>query len=291
MKKIGIVTDSCGGISIEEANKLGIKILPMSFCFGEECFYENISITRKEFFEKLNLGEKVSTSQPAIKDVMNVWDEALEEYEQILHFPLSSALSGSCNTAKMLSQEDEYEGKVFVVDNGRIATPMHRTLLDALELIEEGFEAEKIVEILENSKDDMSIYIAVETLEFLKRGGRISAATAAIGTALNIKPILTIETTGIGSYKKSRGMKKARREMLEAIKNDLETKFKDYYDNNEVYMMAATSADEEATREWVKEIEEYFPGMEVLCDDLALAIACHTGEGALGVGFSCRPKR
>lgn len=291
MKKIGVVTDSCGGISIEEAKKVGVRILPMSFCFGDECFYENVSITREDFFARLNAGEKVFTSQPSVEDVINVWNEALTEYDQILHMPLSSALSGSCNTARLLASEDEFEGRVFVVDNGRIATPMHRAILDALELIEEGYGAEEIRDILENSKADMSIYIAVETLEFLKRGGRISPATAAIGTALNIKPILTVSYEGIGSYKKSRGMKKARREILESLKNDLETKFKESYEKNEVYMMAATTADEETTKGWVEEIKEFFPGMEVLCDDLALAIACHTGEGALGAGFSCKPKR
>ncbi len=291
MKKIGVVTDSCGGISQEEADKLGIKIVPMPFYFGEECFYEGISITKEEFFGRLNGGETMSTSQPSPEAVMDVWKESLKEYEQILYMPLSSGLSGSCNTARMLAKEDEFVGKVHVVDNGRISTPMHRSILDAIELIEEGYSAEEIKDILEQSRDQMSIYIAVETLEFLKKGGRVTPAAAALGTILSIKPILKLDVGVLDSYKKCRGMKKARREMLEAMKNDFETRFKDAYDNNEIYLMAASSADEETTKGWIEEIQEFFPGMEVLCDDLSLVIGCHTGEGALGIGCSCKPKR
>ena len=191
----------------------------------------------------------------------------------------------------MLAREDEFEDKVFVVDIGRISTPMHRSILDALELVEEGYSAKEIKDILEASKDKMSIYIAVETLEFLKRGGRITPAAAAVGALLNIKPILSLNVGVLDSYKKCRGIKKVKREMLEAMKNDLETKFKEYYEKGEVYLMAASSADEETTAAWVEEIKAYFPGMEVLCDPLCLGIACHTGEGALGIGCSCKPRR
>lgn len=291
MKSVGIVTDSHGGISQEEAKKLGIRVVPVPFFFGEECYYEGISITRKEFFERLNAGESVSTSQPSPESVMDIWRESLKEYEKILYMPLSSGLSGSCNTARMLADEEEFAGRVFVVDNGRISTPMHRAILDALELIEEGYDAENIQRILEEAKAEMSIYIAVETLEFLKKGGRITPATALLATILSIKPILKLNVGLLETHKKCRGMKKARKDMLEAIKQDLETTFKEYYDKNEVYMMAASSADEKTTREWVEEIQAYFPGMEVLCDDLSMGISCHTGEGALGVGCSCRPRR
>ena len=291
MKKIAIITDNYGGISHEEAEKLGVKILSMPFFFGDECFYEGVSITRDEFFERLNSGETVSTTQPTPDSVMNIWREVLKEAETILHMPLSSGLSGSCNTAMMFAQEDEFEDKVFVVDIGRISTPMHRSILDALELVEEGYSAKEIKDILEASKDKMSIYIAVETLEFLKRGGRITPAAAAVGALLNIKPILSLNVGVLDSYKKCRGIKKAKREMLEAMKNDLETTFKEYYEKGEVYLMAASSADEETTAAWVEEIKAYFPGMDVLCDPLCLGIACHTGEGALGIGCSCKPKR
>lgn len=291
MKKIGIITDSCGGISEAEAKQYGVRILPMQFSFGEENYYEGVSITREEFFEKLNAGETVATSQPSPEAVMNLWTEALQEYDEILHMPLSSGLSGSCNTACMLAQEEEFEGKVFVVDNGRISTPMHRSIIDALELIEEGYSAAQIKEIIEAARDHMSIYIAVETLEFLKKGGRVTPAAAAIGSLLNIKPILSLHVGVLDSYKKCRGMKKAKKEMLEAMKHDLETRFHEYYEKGEVYLMAASSADAETTQQWVEEIEAYFPGMKVLCDDLSLVIACHTGEGALGIGCSCKPDR
>jgi len=291
MNRVGVITDSHGGISTEEAARFGIKILPMPFYFGDKCYYEGVSITREDFFERLNSGEVVSTSQPSPEEVMNIWREGLQEFEQILYMTLSSGLSGACNTAMMLAEEDEFEGRVFVVDNGRISTPMHRSILDALELIEEGYGAEDIKRILEASKDKMSIYIAVETLEYLKKGGRITPAAATIGTLLNIKPILSLNVGVLDNYEKCRGMKKAKREMLAAMKHDVETTFREYYEKGELYLMAASSADEKTTEEWVEEIRDYFPGMEVLCDPLSLGISCHTGEGALGIGCSCKPMR
>lgn len=291
MKKIGVITDSYSGITREEAERLGIAVLPMPFYCGDESFYEGVSITRGEFFDKLNSGSKVSTSQASPADVMQIWRDELEKYEQVIFIPLSSGLSGACQSALMLAQEEEFEGRVFVVDNCRISVPMYRSVLDAIELVEEGFSAKEVKEILEREKEKMSIYIAVETLEFLKKGGRISASSAAIGTALNIKPILKCETETLFAYKKCRGMKKARKELLEAMKHDLEVTFKEYADKDGVYLMAATSADEETTNGWVEEIKAFFPGMDVICAPLTLGISCHTGEGALGIGCSCRPKR
>lgn len=291
MQKIGVVTDSHGGISIQEAEKLGIKVLPMPFYFGDDCYFEGVSITRQEFFERLRAGETVSTSQPSPEAVMDIWRESLKEFETILYMPISSGLSGSCGTAKMLAMDEEFDGKVFVVDNGRVSTPMHRSLLDALELIEEGYETKQIQEILEQSRDKMAIYIAVETLEYLKKGGRVTPATAALGTLLNIKPVLKFDVGVLETYKKCRGMKKARREMLEAMKQEFETRFKEYYDKNEIYLLAASSADAVTTQEWIDEIKEFFPGMDVLCDDLSMGLSCHIGEGGLGIGCSCRPKR
>ena len=291
MQKILVATDSHSGLSQEMAQSMGIRVLPMPFYFGEECYYEEVSLTRATFFERLTAGETVSTSQPSPEAVMNFWREALQEYETIVYMPMSSGLSGSCHTAMVLAQEDEFEGKVFVVDNGRISTPLVRAIMDALEMVEEGLSAERIKEVLEAEKEKMSIYIAVETLEFLQKGGRISATTAAIGTMLNIKPILQLGVSLLETYKKSRGMKKAKKEMLEALKNDMEIKFKEYYDRDEVYLLVATSADEATTQEWIDEVKAYFPGMDVLAGNLSLGICCHTGEGALGVGLSCRPIR
>ena len=291
MKKIGIVTDSHSSISQEEAKRLGIKVLPMPFFIEEECYYENITLSREDFFEKLKSGVNVTTSQPSPADVMKIWDEALEEFEQILYIPISSGLSGSCQTANMLASEEPYEGKVFVVDNGRVSTLMHRSVLDALEMIEEGYPAAEIKQMLEEARANMVIYIGVETLENLKRGGRIKPSVAAIGTLLNIKPILKFDVGTLDSFKKCRGFAKARAGMIEAINNDLETTFKEYYDKNEVYLLAASSAPDEVTKDWLAQIQDAFPGMEVLCDDLSLGVSCHIGYGGLGIGLSCRPRR
>lgn len=291
MKSVGIVTDSYSGIKPKQAKEMGIIVLPMPFYVDDQCFYEEVSITREEFLAELESGKKVSTSQPSPADVMDYWKKGLETYDEILYFPLTSGLSGSCNTAKMLAQDEEFEGKVFVVDNGRIATPMHRAILDAVELIEEGYGAADIKEMLEEAKDKMSIYIAVETLEYLKKGGRVTPATAALGSVLNIKPVLGLDLGLLETHKKCRGMKKAKKEMLESMKHDFETRFKEYYDSGEIYLLVASSADEETTKAWIEEIEAYFPGMKVQCDNLTLGICCHTGPGALGIGCSCRPKR
>jgi len=290
MQKVGIVTDSHSGISQEEAQKLGIYVLPMPFYIEEECFYENVTITRDIFFEELAKGKAVSTSQPSPGDVMKLWKDVLLEYETILYLPISSGLSGSYETAHMLAGEEEFEGKVFVVNHGRVSSPLRRTILDTLELVEAGYTAEQIKDILEGERDRVSIYIAVETLEYLKRGGRISSATAALGTLLNIKPVLQLDVGMLENFSKCRGMKKARKEMLAAIKNDMETRYQDAFNKGEVYLLAASSANEETTKDWLEEIRSEFPGMEVLFDYLPMAICCHTGEGALGVGCSCRPK-
>lgn len=291
MQSILIATDSHSGLSQEDGKKLGVRVLPMPFYFGEDCYYEEVSLTREEFFERLNAGEKVSTSQPAPEVVMNFWREGLKEYDSIVYIPMSSGLSGACNTAMVLATEDEFEGKVFVVDNGRISTPLVRALLDALEMVDEGLSPDCIKEVLETEKDKMSIYIAVETLDYLKQGGRISATTATIGTLLNIKPVLKLGVGLLETYKKSRGMKKAKKDMLDAIRQDMEITFKEYTDKNEVYLLVATSADEATTASWIEEVQAAFPDMEVLSGKLSLGICCHTGEGALGVGISCRPRR
>lgn len=291
MKSIGIATDSHSGIASEEAKRLGVCVLPMPFYVEEECYYEGVSITREEFFEQLNSGKRVSTSQQSPESVMELWRECLKNHEQILYIPMSSGLSGAYNTARMLAEDEEFIGKVLVVDIGRISTPLHQSIFDAIELVEEGDSAAQVKEILESEKEKMAIYIAVETLEFLKKGGRITPATAAIGSLLNIKPILKLDVGVLETYRKCRGMKKARREMIEAMKQEFETRFKEAYEKGEVYLMAASSADAETTQGWIAEIQDAFPGMEVFCDNLTLGISCHTGEGALGIGCSCKPRR
>ena len=289
--KIGILTDTYSSITQAEAEKLGIHLLHMPFYINEETFYEGLDITTEEFVKKLESGATVTTSQPSPLNVTEFWDKALEEYDELVYIPLSSGLSGSCETAIMLSQDERYEGKVFVVNNGRVSTPLHCTILDALELVKERYSAKQIQEMLENARDDMTIYIAVETLEYLKRGGRITPAAAALGNVLNLKPVLKLATGKLDSFKKCRGFNKAKKAMIEAMKNDLETRFKDAYESGNLYLMAATSASPEVTAAWVEEIREAFPGMEVLCDQLPLGVFCHTGTGALGIGCSVKPKR
>ncbi|MCI9500932.1 MAG: DegV family protein [Hungatella sp.] len=291
MKPTGIVTDSHSGISQKEAEKLGIYVLPMPFYIDDQIYYEDIDLSREEFFKKLDSGADISTSQPAPADVTGLWDKALEEYQQILYMPISSGLSGSWATAMAMAQDEPYEGRVFVVDHGRVSTPLHRMILDCLELMEEGYSAPQIKEILEESRDKMVIYIGVDTLEHLKKGGRITPAAALLGSVLHIKPVLKLEVGILDPFKKCRGLAKAKKTMLEAMEHDIETRFKDEKDRGELYLLAASSSPREDTDQWVAEIQEAFPGMEILCDDLSLGVSCHVGYGGLGIGCSCRPKR
>ena len=290
MKSIGIITDSHSGITQEEAKQLGIWVLPMPFYIGGECYLEGINLTREEFFEKLEGGSAIATSQPSPADVCDVWDWALKEFEKVLYLPLSSGLSGSCETAMALARDEQYEGKILVVDHGQISTPLHQMVLDTLELIEKGYSAEQIKEILESGKDRMMIYIGVETLEYLKRGGRVTPAAAAIGSVLNIKPVLKLETGKLDSFKKCRGFSKVKKTMIEAMKQEMETRFADALADGQLRLLAASSAGKEETENWVKEIEDAFPGMKVFCDPLSLGVSCHTGAGALGIGCSVAPE-
>lgn len=291
MRPIGIITDSHSSITQAQAEELGILVLPMPFEIGDEQFFEDVTLTREQFFQKLDSGARISTSQPSLADVMAIWDKALERYEQALYIPISSGLSGSCATASAMAQEDPYTGRILVVDNGRVSTPLHRSILDALELIQEGYTAGQIKEILEEARDKMVIYVGVQTLKHLKNGGRITPATAALGTILNIKPVLKFDVGTLDTFKKCRGFTKAKKTMLEAIRHDLDTRFKAWYDKGEVYLLAASSSSKEDTDQWVREIREAFPDLDVMCDDLSLGVSCHIGYGGLGIGISCRPKR
>ncbi len=291
MRPIGIITDSHSSITQAQAKELGILVLPMPFEIGEDQFYEDVTLTREQFFQKLDLGARIATSQPSMADVMAIWDKALKDYEQVLYIPISSGLSGSCATAFAMAQEEPYAGRVLVVDNGRVSTPLHRSILDALELIEEGYKAEQIKAILEEARDKMVIYVGVQTLEHLKNGGRITPATAALGTILNIKPVLRFDVGTLDTFKKCRGFAKAKKTMLEAIRHDLDTRFKEWYDRGEIYLLAASSSSKDDTEQWVLEIQEAFPDLPVMCDDLSLGGSCHIGYGGLGIGLSCRPKR
>ena len=291
MKKIAVVTDSHSSINPAQAEMMGVYVLPMPFDIDGQEYFEGVNITRQQFFGYQRAGATIGTSQPAPAAVMELWDKLLTEYESILYMPLSSGLSSSCQTAIAYAEEEPYAGRVFVVDNGRIATPLHRSILDAQELIEKGLSAAECKATLEAAKSDMVIYLAVETLEYLKRGGRISSTAAAVGTLLNIKPILHLATGKLESYKKARGMNKACETMLESIRNDLTTRFAEAHARGDVFLLAAGSADDATTAKWLKQIETAFPGMPVLYDNLSMGVSCHTGEGALGIGLSVRPSR
>lgn len=290
MKKIGIVTDSHSSITQKQAQDMGITVLPMPFYINNTCYYEDVTLSRDEFFRQLNSGADITTSQPSPADVMKCWDHALTEYEQILYIPISSGLSGSCATALALAQEEAYQDRVFVVDNGRVSTPLLCTILDAMELIEKGFSALRIKEILEEYRDKMVIYIGVDTLEHLKKGGRITPAAAALATVLNIKPILKFDVGTLEPYKKCRGFQKAKKAMLDAIQQDLSTRFRSWYERGDFYLLAASSASKEDTQEWISDIRTAFPGAKLLAGDLSFGTSAHIGYGGLGIGCSCKPR-
>lgn len=289
MKKTGILTDSHSGITQEEAKKLGIYVLPMPFYINDQCHYEGKDISREEFIELLKNDENVSTSQPSPEAVMNLWDEILKEYEELVYIPISSGLSGSCSTAMAMAQNDDYDGKVFVVDNGRVSTPMKQSVLDAIELLNEGCSAKEIKNRLEDAKGKMGIFVAVDDLKYLKKGGRISSSVALVGGMLKVKPILKFDIGTLDSFKNCRGLIKAKTVMIEEVKRIVTTEYAEDFEKGNVHILAASSADEEETKKWVNEIQEAFPGIKVLWDYLPMGITCHIGPGGLGIGYSVRP--
>lgn len=290
MKRTGIITDSHSSIGREEAERLGIRVLAMPFYIDGTCYYEGVTLSRETFFEKQRAGAEISTSQPSPAEVMALWDEALMEYETILYMPISSGLSGSFATAAALAQDEKYEGRVFVVDHGQVATPLHRMVLDALELVEKGYPASEIKEILEKAREQMLIYIGVQTLEYLKRGGRITPAAAALGAVFNIRPVLRLETGKLDAYKKCHGFLKARKTMIETMQQELKTRFQRAAEAGMLYLLAASSASAEETENWRREIETAFPGLPLMLDELSLGVSCHIGEGGLGIGLSVKPE-
>jgi len=284
MAKIAIMTDSNSGITQEEAKVLGVCVLPMPFSIDGETFLEGISMTQEMFFEKLADEADISTSQPSPADVMEKWDELLEEYDEIVHIPMSSGLSGSCQTAMMLSGEDKYEGKVFVVNNQRISVTQRQSVVDALSLANEGKNGSEIKQILEDDKFNSSIYIMLDTLYYLKKGGRITPAAAALGTLLRLKPVLQIQGEKLDAFAKARTTNQGKSIMINAIKNDIENRFGG--DNANIHFQIAYTYDVEAANQWKKEVEEAFPGCVAHMDPLSLSVACHIGPGALAVAVT-----
>lgn len=279
MKKIAIVTDSNSGITQEMGKTMGIHVIPMPFFIDGELFLEDITLTQEEFYKRLGEDSDISTSQPSPGEVMECWDELLKEYDEIVHIPMSSGLSSTCHAAQSLSQE--YEGKVCVVDNQRISVTQKQSVEDAIVLRDAGKSAAEIKEILEAEKLQASIYITVDTLKYLKKGGRITPAAAALGTVLNLKPVLQIQGDKLDAFSKVRGWKAAKRTMLKAIEKDLEERFSEVREDM-VLGMAYTCSKEEA-QEWKQEISEKFPGYEIVEGPLSLSVACHIGPRAMAV--------
>ena len=279
-KKIAIVTDSNSGITQEQAKELGVWVVPTPFFIDGELYLEDITLTRDAFYEKLNEDAEISTSQPAPGDLIDTWEKLLKEYDEIVHIPLSSSLSSACETAIMLSQD--YDGRVQVVNNQRVSVMQMSSVFDAMRLAEAGKTAKEIREILEDEKFNACAYITVDTLKYLKKGGRVTPAAAAIGAVLNIKPVLIVFGEKLDSFAKVRGWKSAKKTMLDAVEKDLKEKFGD----DEMVLYAVSTCSTEETESWRQEVAEYFPGYEVKTDYLSLSVTCHIGPGALAVGYA-----
>ena len=283
MSRVAIVTDSNSGITQSQAKELGITVMPMPFFIDNETYYEDIDLTQEDFYQKLTENASISTSMPLVGNVTDTWDALLQEYEEIVHIPMSSGLSGSCETAMMLAQD--YDNRVFVVNNQRISVTQRQSVLDAMELANRGYGAEQIKEILEREKMESSIYIMVDTLYYLKKGGRITPAAAALGTLLKLKPVLQIQGEKLDSFAKARTVKQAKNIMIEAMKSDFNQRFNDPEGKN-MYLEIAYTYNLEAAEAFRKEVEAEFPGMEIVMNPLSLSVSCHIGPGALAIASS-----
>lgn len=288
MGKIAIVTDSNSGITQEQAKEMGVHVIPMPFYINETMYLEGVTLTQEEFYERLKNDELISTSQPSPAEVCGLWDMLLKENDEIVHIPMSSGLSNSCETAMGLARD--YDGKVQVVDNQRISVTQYQSVVDALALCDAGKSAVEIKEVLEAEKLESSIYITLETLKYLKKGGRITPAAAAIGTVLNLKPVLQIQGEKLDAYAKVRGKKQAKRAMLKAAQEDMQERFAAYEEEGLMCIESAYTGNPEEAEEFKKEIEAAFPGHEVRMAPLALSIACHIGHGALAIGCTKKVK-
>ena len=279
-KKIAVITDSNSGITQSQAKELGIYVVPMPFMINEEPFYEDITLTQEQFYQRLSDNADVITSQPSPEGVMKLWDEVLESHDEIVHIPMSSGLSGSCQSARMLAQD--YEGRVQVVNNQRISVTQRQSALDALALIDKGMDAASVREALEADKFNSSIYIMLDTLYYLKKGGRITPAAAALGTILRLKPVLQIQGEKLDAFAKARTVSQGKTIMLNAIKTDMEKRFGGAAADN-IWLQIAYTYDREAAEQFKAQVEETFPGFDVHMDPLSLSIACHIGPGALAL--------
>ena len=286
-KKVAVVTDSNSGITQAQAKEYGIYVIPMPFMINEETFYEDITLTQEQFYQRLSENADVITSQPTPEAVMNLWDEILKTHDEIVHIPMSSGLSGSCQSALMLAED--YDGKVQVVNNQRISVTQRQSAFDALALVERGMDAAQIRQILEEDKFNSSIYIMLDTLYYLKKGGRITPAAAALGTILRLKPVLQIQGEKLDAFAKARTVSQGKSIMINAIRNDMEKRFGGARADN-IWLQIAYTYDLAAAEQLKAEVLEAFPGFDVHVDPLSLSVACHIGPGALAVACCRRLK-
>lgn len=285
--KIIVATDSASGITKEEAKKLEIPVLPVPFIINGTEYYENVNMTKETFYQLLNDDAEISTSQPSYMALTEFFNNLLKEYDAIIYIPLSSGLSGSCQTASMIAA-DEYDGKVWVVDNQRISVSQRQSVLDAQSLIQQGKSPQEVYDQLMNTKFDSSIYIMLDTLKYLAKGGRLTPAAAVIGNVLNLKPVLQIQGEKLDAFSKTRGYKKGTKIMLEALKNDLSGRYHEYDEKGEMYLQISHTNCLDRALELKEKMEEEFPGYEIFLTDLPLEVSCHLGEGALGVACTRR---
>lgn len=283
MSKVAIVTDSNSGITQKRGEELGIYVLPMPFFIDGELYLEDITLSQEQFYEKLGADSEISTSQPSPGDVMDLWDKLLEDYDEIVCIPMSSGLSSTCETALSLAQD--YDEKVQVVNNQRISVTQEQSVYDAIKLRDEGKSAAEIRQVLEKEKMQASIYITVDTLKYLKKGGRITPAAAAIGTVLNLKPVLQIQGEKLDAFAKARTVKQAKNLMIEAMKHDFAERFHDP-EGKSMHLEMAYTYDLDAAEAFRQEVQEAFPGLEIHMDPLSLSVSCHIGPGALAVACS-----
>lgn len=286
MNKVAVVTDSNSGITQKEAEELGVYVLPMPFYIDDEVFYEDITLSQKQFFEKLESDADVKTSMPAVGEILDMWDKLLKEYEEIVHIPMSSGLSGSCATSTMLS--GDYDGRIAVVNNQRISVTQKLSVLDAKRLADEGKTAEEIKDILEGSKFESSIYIMVDTLKYLKKGGRVTPAAAALGTLLKIKPVLQIQGEKLDAFAKARTVKQAKNIIIEAVKRDCIERFGAKDDLSDIHLALAYSGEPTEGNVFFEEVKAMFPDHEIFMDPLSLSVSCHIGPGA--IAMTCTKK-
>ncbi|CVH78775.1 DegV domain-containing protein [Clostridiales bacterium CHKCI006] len=282
MPKTAIITDSCSGITQQQAKELGIQVVPMPFTINKKEYLEDINLTQDAFYEMLGQGAEVATSQPSLGTLASIFDETLKSYDEIVYLPMSSGLSGAYQSAKMLSED--YDEQVYVVNNQRISATLEQDVYDAIEYVRQGKSAREIKQLLEDNRFNCTIYITVDTLEYLKKGGRITPAVAAIGSLLKIKPILNIYGEKLDKFAIARTLNKAESIMIDAIAHDIETRIDIEGKGDNVYLCIAHTNCPEVAEKLKEKMEKRWPGHEVRIVPLALAIACHTGPGAIGAG-------